>query len=424
MEEDRSREELEALIKRMFESGALNPEELAKVAGVGLNPQVLGQMFEQVKAMMADSKGPVNWELATKTALDLASKESKPASDSFETELQKAFEMASLWLSQSTEFTNSNSTKNLSRVIWVQDAMPLFQELSEPVAASMAKAITENLSAVIPEELAGMVGQAGKFLNNAGAAMFAMQLGQAIGKLSQSVLSTSEIGIPLGIRPGFVLQNLEDFMRDLEVAKSEMLIYLATRELAISSLYASNKWLREQLIAQVREFAAGLKVDTDSIQELASQVDPADPSTFNLVIESGALITPRTPEQEQALVRIETLLALIEGWADAVSFEAAKRLPSITQLIEILRRRQAVGASQKTFATLMGLELRPRLQREAAAMWTIARQEVSAEAADSLWKHPDQLPTAEEIQDPSLLVARLSGSGDDLDGELRKLLDS
>jgi uncharacterized protein (DUF2342 family) len=117
-------------------------------------------------------------------------------------------------------------------------------------------------------------------------------------------------------------------------------------------------------------------------------------------------------------------LALIEGWADAVSFEAAKRLPSITQLIEILRRRQAVGASQKTFATLMGLELKPRLQREAAAMWTIARQEVSAEAADSLWKHPDQLPTAEEIQDPSLLVARLSGSGDDLDGELRKLLDS
>ncbi|MEY3625417.1 MAG: hypothetical protein RL696_798, partial [Actinomycetota bacterium] len=68
MDEQNSREELEKLLKQMFESGQLNPEELAKVAGAGMSPQLMGQLFEQVRAMMSDSTGPVNWELATKTA--------------------------------------------------------------------------------------------------------------------------------------------------------------------------------------------------------------------------------------------------------------------------------------------------------------------------------------------------------------------
>ncbi|MEY3561765.1 MAG: hypothetical protein RL068_917 [Actinomycetota bacterium] len=422
MDEDRSKEELEKLLKRMFESGQLNPEDLAKVAGAGLNPGVLGQMFEQVKAMMSPSDGPVNWELAQKTAIEIATKEQKDASAVLGSEIQNAFDIAALWLGEQTEFSNHQPSKQLSRVLWVQDGLPLFRELSEPVAASMAKALGENLTQVMPEELQGMVGPASQFLKNAGAGMFALQLGQALGKLSTQVLSSTEIGIPLSQRPGLIPQNISEFLEGLEIPKSEMLIFLATRELAISSLYASNRWLRDQIATQVREFAAGLKIDTESIQNLASQVDPSDPSTFNVVIESGALITPRTEEQEAALSRIETVLALIEGWADAISFAAAGRLPAINQVDEIVRRRQAVGASQKTFATLLGLELKPRLQREARAMWERVVEELGMARADQLWGHPDQLPSQDEITHPQLLIDRLNNKPDDLDGELRKLL--
>ncbi|QKJ25527.1 zinc-dependent metalloprotease [Aquiluna borgnonia] len=406
----------------MFESGQLNPEELAKVAGASMSPQLMGQLFEQVRAMMSDSTGPVNWELATKTATDLATKEQREASSNLTGELQKAFEMAALWLSEVTEFANSETPKQLTRKLWVQDSIPLFRELAEPVATSMSKALSENLRGTVPEELAGMIGPASKFLQNAGAVMFAAQLGQAVGKLSQNVLSSTEIGLPLSSRPGFVTQNLEAFLSELEVQKSEMLIFLCIRELATSALYASNRWLREQLITQVREFAAGLRVDLSSIQELAAQVDPSDPSTFQSVIESGALITPRTQEQETALERIELLLALVEGWADAVSLQAASRLPSHGALMEVLRRHQAVGAAQKTFATLLGLELKPRLQRESMAMWQQVRLSLPLAKADSLWSHPDQLPNAQEIQNPELLISRINGSDDDLDQELRNLL--
>jgi putative hydrolase len=422
LEENRDKEELEKLLRRMFESGSVNPEELSKVAGAGLDPKVLSQLFSQVQAMMTDSEGPVNWDLASKTAIDLAKQTQSQPADALIAEIQNAFEIAKLWLSEQTEFTNSQPVKQLSRTLWVQDAIPLFRDLAEPVAASMSKALSENLNQVMPQELVGMVGPAQKFLENAGAAMFAAQLGQSVGKLSENVLSSTEIGIPLSARPGLVSQNIELYLKDLETPKSEVLIYLAIRELAVSSLYASNRWLRDQIATQVSSFAAGLKIDPDSIQNLAQQIDPSDPSSFNLVIEADGLITPRTEEQQAVLVRIETMLALIEGWADAVAMAAASRLPSVHQVFELVRRRQAVGAAQKTFATLLGLELRPRLQREAMAMWQEVSSKIGDAARDDIWRHPDLLPTAEDIKHPSSLVKRISSGDDDFDTELNKLL--
>lgn len=422
MEDNRDKEELEKLLRRMFESGSLNPEELSKVAGAGFDPKVLSQLFGQVQAMMTDSDGPVNWELASKTAIDLAKQTQSQPSEPLIAEIQNAFDIAQLWLGEQTEFTNSQPVKQLSRTLWVQDAIPLFKDLAEPVAASMSKALSENLNQVMPQELVGMVGPAQKFLENAGAAMFAAQLGQSVGKLSENVLSSTEIGIPLSARPGLVSQNIELFLKDLETPKSEVLIYLAIRELAVSSLYASNRWLRDQIATQVSSFAAGLKIDPESIQNLAQQIDPSDPSTFNIVIEADGLITPRTEEQQEVLVRIETMLALIEGWADAITLAAASRLPSVNQVVELVRRRQAVGAAQKTFATLLGLELRPRLQREAMAMWQELGSKIGAVARDDIWRHPDLLPTAADINDPASFIKRISAGDDDFDNELNKLL--
>jgi putative hydrolase len=286
----------------------------------------------------------------------------------------------------------------------------------------MSKALGENLGSMLPEELQSVIGPATNFIQNAGATIFATQLGVAVGQLSSKTLSAGEIGIPIIDRPGFIVQNLEEFLDGLETPKSEVLIYLAIRELAISSLYQSNRWLLDQITTQVIEFAAGLRVELTGLQEMVEQLDPNDPDSINKVMEASASFNSRTPEQEVALARIETLLALIDGFVDAVSEQAAKRLPNIASLIELVNRKRATdGPAEKTFLILLGLELKPKLRREAKAMWDKVL-ELGTSVRDSLWAHPDQLPTTQEIQDPASLVSRLSKSGDDFDGELRKLL--
>jgi len=71
----------------------------------------------------------------------------------------------------------------------------------------------------------------------------------------------------------------------------------------------------------------------------------------------------------------------------------------------------------------LGLELQPRLRREAKAMWKEVSK-LGGQKRDQLWSHPDQLPSVDEISNPSLVVARLERSDDDFDEGLRKLLDN
>jgi putative hydrolase len=394
---------------------------MSKLAGLAANPALLQNLFSQARSLMEPGES-VNWSLAREQALTIARKDQKPINQNLEAEAKKAFEIAQLWLAEATSFSSSAQVKILSREVWVQDALPLFEKLGNPLATKMSKALGENLGGLLPEEMQSVLIPATNFIQNAGATIFATQLGVAVGQLSSKALSAGEIGIPIIERPGLVIQNIESFLAELETPKSEILIYLAVRELAISSLFHSNRWLLDQITTQVIEFAAGLKVELTGLQEMVQQLDPNDPDSMNRVMEASASFSTRSEEQEAALGRIETLMALIDGFVDAVSEQAAKRLPNMASLIELINRKRATdGPAEKTFLILLGLELKPRLRREAKQMWEKVG-ELGQNVRDSLWSHPDQLPSKEEIQDPSLLMTRLAKPGDDFDAGLRKLL--
>jgi putative hydrolase len=76
----------------------------------------------------------------------------------------------------------------------------------------------------------------------------------------------------------------------------------------------------------------------------------------------------------------------------------------------VRRRRASGGPAESAFATLVGLELRPRRLRDAAAMWQAVTDAVGMDARDELWSHPDLLPQSSDLDDPSALVARLSAA--------------
>ncbi len=420
MSED-NRDELEELIRKMLAGGQIDPDSMSKLAGLAANPALLQNLFSQARSLMEPGES-VNWSLAREQALTIARKDQKPINQNLEAEAKKAFEIAQLWLAEATSFSSSAQVKILSREVWVQDALPLFEKLGNPLATKMSKALGENLGGLLPEEMQSVLIPATNFIQNAGATIFATQLGVAVGQLSSKALSAGEIGIPIIERPGLVIQNIESFLAELETPKSEILIYLAVRELAISSLFHSNRWLLDQITTQVIEFAAGLKVELTGLQEMVQQLDPNDPDSMNRVMEASASFSTRSEEQEAALGRIEILMALIDGFVDAVSEQAAKRLPNMASLIELINRKRATdGPAEKTFLILLGLELKPRLRREAKQMWEKVG-ELGQNVRDSLWSHPDQLPSKEEIQDPSLLMTRLAKPGDDFDAGLRKLL--
>ena len=65
-------------------------------------------------------------------------------------------------------------------------------------------------------------------------------------------------------------------------------------------------------------------MDFSAIEEAASGLDPAsltDPSKIEEILQQGAFEPQTTPEQKLALERLETMLALVEGWVEVVVAE-------------------------------------------------------------------------------------------------------
>lgn len=142
-------------------------------------------------------------------------------------------------------------------------------------------------------------------------------------------------------------------------------------------------------------------------------VDPTNPESLQAALQSGMFTPQESPEQKRALARLETLLALTEGWVDAVVSQASvDRLPGAVALTETIRRRRASGGpAEQTFATLVGLELRPRRLRDAATLWSALHKEQGVEGRDRLWTHPDLLPSADDLDDPEAFVRGQSAGG-------------
>jgi putative hydrolase len=412
-------------------NGNLNAEELARVAGLPNDPAVIQALLAQLQQAITQGESQtvagVNWTVASQQAIAAARDGSKSVSESSKAALVEATKIANLWLDQATSLSAlASEPKVISREVWVQDALPLFQELAGPIAQRVASALTENLQQNLPSELESLAAGAQGIMRSAGGALFAMQLGSALGKLSQEVITGGDIGLPFYAesRAAFLLQNLNQFITDNSLDEGQANIYLAVRELAHARLFRHSRWLRESVIAQLTNYANGISIDGDAMSELASSITPENAEALKEALESGALLSDRTDEQLAALSSIETLLALIEGWVEVVTENSTKLLPDAGSLDEVLRRRRATSSpAQSTFATLVGLELKPRRTREAAAFWRTLTERLGIDRRDAIWDHPDLLPTSEDISNVEGYLERLGKGEDSIDQALRDLLN-
>lgn len=431
-EDDTPKDPLSEMLERLMGGNmqGMDPREIAKAAGLPDDPQAMAMMMQQVQAMFAaQSEGPVNWTLARDQARRAAATGGDPSVSSTEKrEVDDALRLAEMWLDPVTDFPSTALLgKAWSRAEWVEATMDTWRRLTEPVASSIALALSNAITEQMPEEMKTMMGGAASMLQNMGGAMFGMQLGQAVGALSRDVVSSTDIGIPLAEHSMALLPaNVAAFGEGLDISDYDVRLFLAVREAAHVRLFTQVPWLTGHLLGAIESYARGIHIDMSKIEEVARDIDPSNPESLQGALSEGVFMPERTPSQEAALARLETTLALVEGWVDELSATATANLESSIALREMVRRRRATGGpAENAFASLVGLELRPRRLRDAAALWEQLRQERGIAGRDAIWQHPDLLPTPEDLDDPAGFSKRrqLAESDDaDVDAALEKLL--
>jgi putative hydrolase len=387
--------------------------------GPGSGGDPTGGMFAELQKLLSWQGGAVNWDLARQLAVQGLTDANPGISPDDRDGVSEAVRLADLWLDEATELPSGVQTiESWTRVQWLERTLPVWQSLCDPVAERVVAAMASALPT--PEEqneqLAGMneamgalgamlpAGGIGAIMNQVGGLMFGAQVGQGLSGLAREVVSSTDVGLPLGPTgvAALVPANVAEFGAGLERPADEVRLYLALREAAHQRLFAHVPWLRGRMLDTVGAYARGITVDLSVIEQAMGGIDPTNPQSVQEALSGGMFEPQTTPEQQAALRRLETLLALVEGWVDSVVAAAAgSRMPGADALREASRRRRATGGpAEQTFATLVGLELRPRRLREAAALWWAVTEKHGITGRDNIWSHPDLLPTADDLDDP------------------------
>lgn len=393
----------------------------------------LSQLFGQIQSLMQPYDGPLNWDVA----LDTARKAAAATPDPTPSQKQKdgvadAVRLADHWLEDTTSFPSGIATATAwSKAEWLVNTAEVWKKLVEPVAESSVS----SMSGALPEEMAAMAGPMVGFLGKAVGALLANQTGSGLGALANEVLSLSDVGVPLAApgRAALLPTNIAPFADGLGVDEDDVLLYLALREAAHQRLFAGVPWLRDHLIGAVRDYASGVEINLEAIQERVEEqmrgVDMSNPESLQQLFDGGMFELPQSAQQKAALERLEIALALVEGWVDeVVTLATADRMPAAGKLQEAVRRRRAAGGpAEQVFANLVGLELRPRRLRDAATLWGSLRTRQGVEARDGVWMSPALLPTSADLDDPlgfrEGADAPQALSDDAFDAELRRLLE-
>src|SRR5499427_8668570 len=390
------------------------------------DPQQFAEALRQFADMMSWQGGPVNWDLARNVARHTLAAEGDPSVlDADRHKVEEAIRLADLWLDEVTTFSSGvRQAQAWSRSEWVEATLPVWSKLCDPIAEKAVDSMTGMLAdapgefgAGMPEELStalqafggGGLSGLGPMMRRIGGVMVGSQTGAAVGALAREVVSSTDVGLPLGPDGVAALlpAGVAAFGEGLSVDADEVRLFLALREAAHHRLFAHVPWLRAHLLGAVEEYARGITVDASQLREAMPQIDPANPDALREALSGAALFKPEdTPQQKAALSRLETALALVEGWvATVVSAAARERLTHADALAEAVRRRRATGGpAERTFATLVGLELRPRRLREAALIWRQLTEVRGTAGRDAVWAHPDLLPTEEDFDDPDGFV--------------------
>lgn len=397
------------------------------------DPAQMQQFLVQLQQLFTSTEGgPVNWDLARQVAqatltggapggvgVGFTGEQTPPApaapgdprlSAAEKGAVTEALHLADLWLEPASALPSGIQVAQAwTRSEWIERTLPIWRRLCDPVAGRMVAAMGE----LVPEEMRGQLGPMQSMVATLGGALFGGQLGQALGSLAAEVLSAGEIGLPLGPAGTAALlpANIASYGEGLELPAEEVRLYVALREAAQQRLFGHVPWLRGHILTAVETYASGIRVNRDAIEEAMGRFDPTNPEPLAI----DGIFTPEdTPAQQAALARLETALALVEGWVcHVVDSAAGGRLPSVVRLAEAFRRRRAAGGpAEQTFAALVGLELRPRRLREAAALWAALTEHRGISGRDALWGHPDLLPAEEDFADPEAYARSQLDLGD------------
>lgn len=382
----------------------------------------------------------VNWELAAKTAANLA-----PAGPALTgSEISAAVDNLRLMAERSVpyvhEISRLEAAKDLhdsevlvvDRASWAKANTQSFAVMMDPVlravAAKQAQSAQEGGGKPVPGGSSAAVS----------ATVTGAQLGGALAFLSSKVLgqydpfsalapATVDREQASGGRLLLVAPNIITIERELKVAPADFRLWVCLHEQTHRVQFAAAPWLRHHMLSEIEKLGALLVGDSENFGERIMQsakqlgskssksskprelAKPGEGLPLEDQRRGGVLDLLQNPEQKAALSRLTAVMSLLEGHANVVMDGVDQ---SIVPTVRTIRQRfnsrgKDRGVVEKFFRNLLGLDAKMRQYSDGAKFVRDAVAVVGMEGFNHVWTQAENLPTEKEIHNARLWVERM-----------------
>lgn len=376
--------------------------------------------------------GPVNWEVASQLAHQLATGgEAEPAiADADRVQLEELALAAQTHVVAETGLaaTFTAPVRAMQRQEWAALHLTALRPVLERLAATLGEVFS-------PEAVEGLLGQVD--LSAAGiedvdettteqfAAMAPMlaplllgvQAGSMIGYLALHALGRYDLPLPTSDEPtlAFVVANLDEFEGAWSLDRPDLRFYVAIHEV-VHAATRSVPWVRQRLVALASEYVSAYQLDPAGLDDRLrdsrfADLDPEDPASIQALVAHpdellGAL---RTTRQQQLLEQARVFHAVLEGYADAVLEHIGRRLiPSFERIHEAMaRHRIERGEAERFVEGLLGLAVGRDDYERGREFVRGVEERAGIDGLNRLWEAPHFEPTPNELVAPGLWLARI-----------------
>jgi coenzyme F420 biosynthesis associated uncharacterized protein len=239
--------------------------------------------------------------------------------------------------------------------------------------------------------------------------LVAIETGALLGFLARRVLGQYEMVLPSGDQGDVVAlvgANLLSLERQQQFRPSEFRLWIALHEATHRAQFIGVPWLREYFLSLVAELVGSAAPSPGRLARLVAEVVRAGRDGKPLIDETGILGLLASPEQRQALDRVQALMSLLEGHGHVVMDRIGARvLRTQRRMSSILKARRS-DPRTAAFFRLTGLEMKIRQYEIGERFIMTVEREAGWEALAAAWQGPEWLPTLSEIEQPVQWLTR------------------
>jgi len=385
----------------------------------GFDPEAFADtpLFWEIQRVLSSSSGPVNWELARQVAIAGAQdgREDPAPTDADRHDVEEAVRVSELHVARLTGMeppSDVPAVRPVRRADWVAAEIEDLSGLIEPAAERAGRAMQQlaEAGAADAPEAAALLG-GGSMLAQLSPLLMGAQVGSVLGYLGTRAFGRFDVPVPGGSvgRLLFVTHSIDGFARDWSLDRTEFRTAVALHEVAHRFEFG-RPWASQRFRELLQDFLSTMQVDVEALRTKIEHLDAADPQAMQELMEGdeGLFGAVLDDEQRIKLDRIRSFMAASEGWADHVSNAVASELLTGHEMIaEALRRHREADAADPVFERLLGVEMKRDNYLAGRAFADRVAELTDETTLARMWADPDSMPSAPEIDEPRLWLARI-----------------